>query len=67
MLLENPLPDMPILGSSNSMANKDMTSRMWTNGNSFIYLSRKYFGKRRNCLLRAISPFPTMFSKAVYF
>ena len=26
------LPDMPILGSSNSAANKDMMSKIWTNG-----------------------------------
>ena len=32
----NPLPDMPILGSSNSAANKDMTSKIWTNGVTFI-------------------------------
>ena len=25
----------------------------------------KHCGKRRNCLLRAISPFPTMFSKVI--
>ena len=30
----NPLPDMPSLGSSNSMANKDMMSKIWTNGNA---------------------------------
>ena len=30
-----------------------------------LSLSRKYCGKRRNCLLRAISSFPTMLSKAV--
>ena len=29
----NPLPDMPILGSSNSAANKDM-SKIWTNGDT---------------------------------
>ena len=29
------------------------------------WLSRKHCGKRRNCSLRAISSFPTMFSKAV--
>ena len=28
----NPLPDMPILGFSNSAANKDMMSKIWTNG-----------------------------------
>ena len=29
-----PLPDMPILGSSNSAANKDMMSNVWTNGDT---------------------------------
>ena len=28
----NTLPHMPILGSSNSAANKDMMSNIWTNG-----------------------------------
>ena len=28
----NPLPDMPILGFSNSAANKDKMSNIWTNG-----------------------------------
>ena len=32
--LFNPLPDMPILGSSNSAANKDMMSKIWTNGDT---------------------------------
>ena len=27
-----PLPDMPILGSSHLVANKDMMSKIWTNG-----------------------------------
>ena len=31
-----PLPDMPILGSSNSAANKDMMSKIWTNGDTII-------------------------------
>ena len=60
----NPLHHMPILGSSNSAANKDMMSKIWTNGDTIIRLSRKHCGKRRNCSLRAISSFPTMFSKA---
>ena len=60
----NPLPHMPILGSSNSTLNKDMMAKIWTNGDTVICLSRKHCGKRRNCSLRAISPFPTMFSKA---
>ena len=60
----NPLPDMPILGSSNSAVNKDMIAKIWTNGDTVIWLSRKHCGKRRNCSLWEISPFPTMFSKA---
>ena len=61
----NPLPLMAILGSSNSAANEDIMSEIWTKGNTVIWLSRKHCGKRTNCSLRAISPFPTMFSKAV--
>ena len=34
--LHNPLPDMPILGSSNSAANKDMISKIWTDGDTII-------------------------------
>ena len=30
----NPLPDLPILSSSNSMANKDTMSKIWTNGDT---------------------------------
>ena len=29
-------------------------------------MGRKHCGKRRTCLLRAISPFPTVFSKDLY-
>ena len=29
-------------------------------------MGRNYSGKRRNCSLRAISPFPTVFSKDLY-
>ena len=34
-----------------------MMSKIWTNVDTFIRLSRKHCGKKRNCLLRAISPF----------
>ena len=57
---------MPDLGSSNSASNKDMKSQIWNNWDTIIWLRRKHCGKRRNCSLRAISPFPTMFSKAVW-
>ena len=53
---------MPILGSSNSVANEDMMAKIWTNGNRINCLSKKALWER-NCSLRAISPFPTMFSK----
>ena len=29
-------------------------------------MGRKHRGKRRNCSLRAISPFPTVFSKGLF-
>ena len=31
-----------------------------------IQTGRKHCGKRRNCSLRAISPFPTVFSKGLF-
>ena len=57
---------MPILGYSNSAANKDMMAKYGKWG-TIIRLSRKHCGKRRNCSLRAISSFPIMFSKAMCF
>ena len=44
---------------------KDKMSKIWTNGDTVIWLSWKHCGKRRNCSLQAISSFPTMSSKAV--
>ena len=32
----NTLPDMQILGTSNSAANKDMVSKIWTNEDKII-------------------------------
>ena len=32
----NPLPDIPILGSSTPKANKDMMSKIWINGELVI-------------------------------
>ena len=32
----NPLPHMPILGFSSSAANKEMMSKIWTNGDTVI-------------------------------
>ena len=36
------------------------------NGGEFFKKGRKHCGKRKNCLLRAISPVPTVFSKDLY-
>ena len=33
------------------------------NGRKFSKTGRKHFGKMRNCSLRAVSPYRTMFSK----
>ena len=60
-----PLPHMPILGSSNSAANKDMVARIWTNVDTVICLSRKHCGKKEKLLATSNSPIATMFSKAV--
>ena len=32
VIMGYPLPDMPILGSSNTVANNDMKSKIWTMG-----------------------------------
>ena len=37
---------MPNLGSSNLAENEDMMSKIWTNGDTIIWLSRKHCGKR---------------------
>ena len=34
--------------------------------NKVLQTGRKHCGKRRNCFSRAISPFPTVFSKDLY-
>ena len=60
-----PLPDMPILGSSDSAANKDMVAKMWINGDTINCLSRKIMLEKEKLLGMSISPFPTMFSRAV--
>ena len=49
-MVVNPLPDMLILGTSISAANKNMMVKMWMNGDTFICWSRKHCGKRRNGL-----------------
>ena len=57
----SPLPDMPIVDSSNLAAKKDMMSKIWTNGETII--SKKHCGERRNWSLRAIFLFPQYFQR----
>ena len=42
----NPKLHIPTLGSSNSAANTSMMSKIWTNGDTVICLSRNIVGKR---------------------
>ena len=39
--------------------------QIWWKWQKVIQTGRKHCGRRRNCLLRAISPFPTVFSKGL--
>ena len=66
ILIFNALPHLQILGSSDLVANKDMMSKIWTNGDKINCLSRKHCGKRRNGSLRAIFPFPQCFQKQFF-
>ena len=40
--------------------------QIWQKRQKVIQMGRKHCGKRRNCSLRSISPFPTVFSKALF-
>ena len=40
--------------------------QLWWKWQTVLQKGRKHCGKRRNCTLRAISPFPTVFSKDLY-
>ena len=40
--------------------------KIWWKWQKVLQMGRKQCGKRRNCSLRAISPFPTVFSKDLY-
>ena len=40
--------------------------QIWWKWQKVIQAGKKHCGKRRNCSLRAISPFPTVFSKGLF-
>ena len=44
-----------------------MTTQNWRKMVKVFQTGRKHCGKRRNCSLRAISPFPAEFSKDLFF
>ena len=62
----NYLPHMPILGSSNSVANKDMMSKILTNGDTIFWWSRKHCGRRRNCSLPSWPSCLQCFKMSIY-
>ena len=61
-----PFPKRQILDSSKLKDFAEDSFKFDDNGRKFSEKGRKHCGERRNCLLRAISPFPTVFSKDLY-
>ena len=59
----NPLPHMPILGSSNSVANKNMMSKIWTNGDTIPDSEEKIVGKGEIACYKQVLLFPQCFQK----
>ena len=62
----NSLPNDKILDSSTLREFAENNSKLDKNGGEFPKWVENNAGKRRNCLLQAISPFPTLFSKDWY-
>ena len=54
---------MLILGSSNSSANEDMMSKIWTNGDTIIWSSRNIVGKGEIACYEQFLLFPQCFEK----
>ena len=63
------LPDITrrqILDSSKLKEFADDNFKFDKNGKKVLKTDRQHYGKRRNCSLRAISRFPTVFSKGLF-
>ena len=56
-------PKRQTLDSSKLKEFADDNFKFFENRRTFSEYGRTHCGKRRNCSLRAISPFPTVFSK----
>ena len=65
-LTNQPPPKRQILNSSKPKDFSDDNFKFNGNDGKFSKKGRKHCGKRRNCSLRAISPFHSVFSKDLY-
>ena len=61
-----PFPRRQILDSSKLKEFADDKFKFYENARKFSKIDKRHCGKRRNCSLRAISPFLTVFSKKLY-
>ena len=62
----NPFFQRQILDASKVKEFADGNLKFNVKGRKVLQMGRKHCGKRRNCSLRAISPYPTVFSKDLY-
>ena len=62
----NPFPKRQILDSSKFKEFADDNFK-FDEGSRMLFKQVENTGERRNCSLQAISPFPTVFSKDLYF
>ena len=62
-MIVNPLSHMPILSFSNSAADEDMMSKIWTNGDTFTDLVENIVGKEEIARYEQFLLFPQCFEK----
>ena len=65
-ILSQPITRRQILDSSKPNKFADDNFKFDENGKKLSKRVKKHCGKRRNCLLQAISPFPKVFSKGLF-
>ena len=61
-----PFPKQQILESVRLKVFAEDNFKFDENGQRVLKKGRKHCGKRKNCSVRALSPFPTVFSKDLY-